>query len=63
MQEGEQGGEAKPTQDVCDKPAPSSDTSVGVAQDRKGDEAPNKNMPNNEGLDAAQKQWSSLPPQ
>ena len=31
MEEGEQGGEAKPTENVLDKPATPSDTGVAVA--------------------------------
>ena len=62
MQEGEQ-GEAKPTEDVNDKPATPSDTSVAVAEEGKSDEAPKTNMPNKEALDATQKLWSSPPPQ
>ena len=61
MEKGELGGEAKPTEDVNDKPATPSDTSVAVAQDGKSHEAPNTNTPNKEGLDATQKLWS-LPP-
>ena len=63
MEEEEQGGEAKPTEDVNDKPATPSDASVAVAHKGKSDEAPNKNTPNKEGLDATQKLWSSPPPQ
>ena len=48
MQEGEQ-GEAKPTEDVNDKPATPSDTSVAVAEEGKSDEAPRTNTPNKEG--------------
>ena len=55
MQEGEQGGEAKPTEDVNDKPVTPSDTGVAVAEEGKSDEAPKTNTPNNEGLDATQK--------
>ena len=55
MEEGEQGGEAKPTEDVNDKPASPSDRSVAVAQEEKSDEAPKMNTPNKEGLDATQK--------
>ena len=62
MQEGEQ-GEAKPTEDVNDKPTTPSDTSVAVAEEGKSDEAPKTNTPNKEGLDATQKLWSSPPPQ
>ena len=62
MQEGEQ-GEAKPKEDVNDKPATPSDTSVAVAEEGKSDEAPKTNTPNKEGLDATQKLWSSPPPQ
>ena len=51
MQEGEQ-GEAKPTEDVNDKPATPSDTNVAVAEEGKSDEAPKTNTPNKEGLDA-----------
>ena len=61
MQEGEQGGEAKPTEDVNDKPATPSDTSVAMAEEGKSDEAPKTNTPNKEGLDATQKLWSSAP--
>ena len=46
MQEGEQGGEAKPTEDVNDKPAIPSDTSVAMAEEGKSDEAPKTNTPN-----------------
>ena len=63
MEDGEQGGEAEPTEDVNDKPATPSDASVAVAQEGKNDEAPNKNTPNKEGLDATQKLLSSPPPQ
>ena len=63
MEEGEQGGEAKPTKDVNDKPATPSDTSVALAQEGKSDEAPKTNTPNKEGLDATQKLWSSPSPQ
>ena len=63
MEEGEQGGEAKPTEDVNNKPATRSDASVVVVQEGKRDEAPNKNTPNKEGLDSKQKLWSSPPPQ
>ena len=62
MQEGEQ-GEAKPADDVNDKPATPSDTSVAVAEEGKSDEAPKTDTPNKEGLDATQKLWSSQPPQ
>ena len=62
MQEGEQ-GEAKPTEDVNDKPAGPSDTSVAVAGEGKSNEAPKTNTPNKEGLDATQKLWSSPTPQ
>ena len=62
MQEEEQ-GEAKPTEDVNDKPATPSDTSVAVAEEGKSDEAPKTNTPNKEGWDATQKLWSSPPPQ
>ena len=60
MQEREQ-REAKPTEDVNDKPATPSDTSVAVAEEGKSDEAPKTNTPNTEGLDATQKLWSSPP--
>ena len=63
MEEREQGEEAKTTEDVNDKPAIPSDASVAVAQEGKSDEAPNKNTPNKEGVDATQKLWSSPPPQ
>ena len=63
MDGGLQGGEAKPTEDVNDKPATPSDTSVAVAEEGKSDEAPKTNTPNKEGLDATQKLWSSPPPQ
>ena len=63
MDEGEQGGEAKFTEDANDKPATPSDASVAVAQEGKSNEAPNKNRPNKEGLDATQKLWSSPSPQ
>ena len=56
-------GEAKPTEDVNDKPATPSDKSVAVAEEGKSDEAPNTNTPNKEGLDAKQKLWSLPPPQ
>ena len=62
MQEGEQ-GEAKPTEDVNDKPATPSDTGVALAEEGKSDEAPKTNTPNKEGLDATQKLLSSPPPQ
>ena len=62
VQEGEE-GEAKPTEDVNDKPATPIDTSVAVAEEGKSDEAPKTNTPNKEGLDATQKLWSSPPPQ
>ena len=62
MQEGEQGGEAKPREDVNDKPATASDTSVAVAGEGKSNEAPRTDTPNKEGLDATQKLWSSPPP-
>ena len=62
MQEGEQ-GEAKPTEDVNDKPATPSDTSVAVAEEKKSDEAPKTNTPNKKGLYATQRLWSSPPPQ
>ena len=48
MEEGEQGGEAKTTEDVNDKPATPSDASGAVAQEGKSDEAPNKNTRNKE---------------
>ena len=63
MEEGEQGGEAKPKENVNDKPANPSDTRVAVAQEGKSDEAPKTNTPNKEGLDATQKLWRSPPPQ
>ena len=63
MEEGEQGGEAKPTEDVYDTPATPSDTSVAVAQEGKRDEAPKTNTPNKQGWDATQKLWSLPPPQ
>ena len=63
MEEGDQGGEAKPTEDVNDKPTTPSDASVAVAQEGKSDEAPDKNKPKKEGFDATQKLWSSPPPQ
>ena len=63
MEEGEQGGEAKPREDVDDKPATTTDTSLAVAQERRSDEAPKTNTPNKEGLDATQKRWSSPPQQ
>ena len=63
VEEGEQGGEAKLTRDVNDKPATLSDTSVAVAEDRKSDEASKTNTPNKEGSDATQTLWSSPPPQ
>ena len=63
VEEGEQGGEAKPSEDVNDKPTTPSDTSLAVAQEGKSDEAPNWNTPNKEGLDATQKLWSLNPPQ
>ena len=62
MQKGEQ-GEGKPTEDVNDKPATPSDTSVAVAEEGRSDEAPKTNTPNKEGLDATQKLWSLPPPQ
>ena len=62
MQDGEQ-GEAKPREDVNDKLATPSDTSVAVAEEGKSDEAPKANTPNKEGLDATQKLLSSPPPQ
>ena len=55
MEEGEQRGEAKPTEDVNDKPATQSDTSVAVAEEGKSDEAPKSSTPNKEGLNATQK--------
>ena len=61
MEEGEQGGDAKPTEDVNHQPATPSDTSVPVAQEGNSDEVPNKNTPNKERLDATQKLWSSRP--
>ena len=61
MQEGEQEGEAKPTEDVNDKPATPSDTSVAMAEEGKSDEAPKTNTPNKEGLAATQRLWSSPP--
>ena len=62
MQEGEQ-GEAKSTEDVNDKPATPSDTSVAVAEEGKSDEAPTTNTPDKERSDATQKLWGSPPPQ
>ena len=59
MQEGEQGEEAKPTEDVNDKPVKPSDTSLAVEEEGKSDEAPKTNTPNKEGLDATQKLRSS----
>ena len=53
IEEGEQGGEANPTEDVKDEPATAGDTSVAVAQERKSVEAPNTDPPRKEGLDAA----------
>ena len=61
MEEGEQGGEEKPTEDLKDKPANPSDTSVAVAQEGMSDEGPKTNTPNKEGLGATQKLWSSPP--
>ena len=61
MEEGEQGPEAMPTDDVNDKPATRSDTSVAVGQERKSDEAASRNTPNKECLDATQKLWSLQP--
>ena len=49
MEEGEQGGDAKPTEDVNDKRTTPSDTSVALAQEGKSDEAPKTNTPNKEG--------------
>ena len=63
MEEGEQGGEAKPTEDVNNKPDTPSDTSVAVAEEGKSDEAPKTNTPNKEGSNATQKLWGSPPPQ
>ena len=63
MEEGEQGGEAKPTEDVNDKPAIPSDASVAVAEEGRSDDAPKTNTPNKEGLDATQKLWCSPSPQ
>ena len=63
MEEGEQGGDAMPTEDFNNKPATPTDSIVAVAQEGKSDEAPNTNTPNKEGLDATQKLWSSPPPQ
>ena len=63
MEEGEQEGEAKRTEDVNDKPATPSDTSLAVAQEGKSNEAPRTNTPNKEGFGATQKLWSSPPPQ
>ena len=63
MQEEGQGGEAKLTEDVNDRPTTPSDTSVAVAEEGKSDKAFKTNTPNKEGLDATQKLWSSLPPQ
>ena len=62
MEEGEQGEEGKPTEDVKDKPAIPSDTSVAVAEEGKGDEAPKTNTLNREGLDTTHKLWSWPPP-
>ena len=56
MQEGEQGGAAKPKEDVNDKLATPSDTSVAVAEEGKSDEAPKTITPNKGG--AMQKVWS-----
>ena len=58
MQVAEQ-GEAEPTEDVNDKPATPSDTSVAVAEEGKSDEAQKTNTANKEGWDATQKLWSS----
>ena len=49
MQEGEQ-GEAKPTEDVNDKPTTPSDTSVARAEGGKSDEAPKTNTPKKAGF-------------
>ena len=62
-EDGEQGAEAKPTEDVNDNPATPSDTSVAVAQEGKSDEASKTNTPNKESMAATQKGWSSPPPQ
>ena len=59
MEGREQGGETKPN----DKPNTPREASVVVAQEGKRNEAPNKNTPNKEGLNATQKLWSSPPPQ
>ena len=61
--ERQQGGEARPTKDVNEEAATRSDANVAVAQKGKSDEAPNRNTPNKEGLDATQNLWSSPPPQ
>ena len=63
IEEGEQGGEAKPTEDVNDKPATPSNAMVAMAQEGKCDEATNRKRPNKEDLDATQKLRSSPPPQ
>ena len=42
-EEGEQGGEANATEDVNEKPATPSDTSVAMAEEGKSDEAPKTN--------------------
>ena len=63
IEEGEQGGEAKSTGDVSDKPATPSDAALTVAQKGKSDEAPNKNTTNRARLDATQKLCSSPRPQ
>ena len=55
MEEGEQLGEAKPTEDVNDKPATPSDTSLAVAEEGKSNEALQTNTPNKECLDATQR--------
>ena len=60
-EEGEQGGQAKSTKDVNDRPATPSYTSVAVAQEGNRDEAPKTHTPNKEGLDATQRLWSSPP--
>ena len=63
MEEGEQGGEAKPTEYVNKRPAIQSDTSVAVAEEGKSDEAPETNTPKKEGFHATQRLWRSPPPQ
>ena len=63
MEEGEQGAEPKPMQDVNNKSATASDTSVAVVEEGKSDGAPKTYTPNKEGLDATQKLWSLPHPQ